>query len=102
MRDRFLALWRTAAQAIFALLLAWLIGHGIHIPPSVEGPAELVVIGLGAGVWAYGTHWLQSRTGGDWRARFLRGLGRVLVLGAGALPTYPPATPTVPPAHAAG
>jgi hypothetical protein len=89
MRDRFLALWRTAAQAIFALTLAWLANRGLHIDPHYSGMVEIAVIGVGAGVWAYGTHWLQSRTGNDWRPRACRSIGRILVLGAAALPSYP-------------
>ena len=88
MRDRFLILWRTAAQAGFALLLVWLVKRGITIPDDWSGPVELALIGAGAGVWAAGTHWLQTRTGNAWYAKLARGVGRVLVLGAGALPQY--------------
>lgn len=94
MKDRFLALWRTGAQAGFALLLAVLVKHGIHIPSSYAGYVEVAVIGAGAGVWAFGTHWLQSRTGNQWYNQVARSVGRVLVLGAGSLPSYtPPAAP---------
>jgi hypothetical protein len=97
MRDRFLALWRTGAQAGFALLLTVLVNHGIHIPDAYSGYVQVALIGAGAGVWAVGTHWLQSRTGNQWYNRLARFAGRVLVLGAGALPTYtPPAGPTSP------
>jgi hypothetical protein len=88
MRDRFLVAWRTGAQVLFALLLAWLVGKGINIPESLSGPAELAVIAIGAGVWAALVHWLQSREGDGWAARLARAVGRVLVLGPGALPTY--------------
>jgi hypothetical protein len=88
MRDRFLVLWRTGAQVFFALLLAWLIKRGITIPDSLSGPAEIALIGAGAGAWAAGTHWLQTRTGDRWWAKLARAAGRVLVLGAGALPQY--------------
>lgn len=91
MRDRFLALWRTAAQAGFSLTLAYLVGHGIHINAHWSSVVEVAVIAGGAGVWAYGTHWLQTRTGNRWWAKLARGAGRVLVLGAAALPSY--ATP---------
>jgi hypothetical protein len=87
-RDRFLAAWRTAAQAGFALALAWLVGRGIDIPPSWSGPVELALIAAGAGVWAAGTHWLQTRTGNTWWAKAARFVGRVAVLGVGALPQY--------------
>jgi hypothetical protein len=94
MRDRFLALWRTGAQALFVLVLATLVNHGIHIPPAWSGVAEAALIAAGAGVWAAVTHWLQSQTGTQWWAVAARVLGRVLVLGAGALPTYTqPAAP---------
>lgn len=99
MRDRFLAAWRTAAQALFALLVAWAANRGLHVDRQWTAPLELAAIGAGAGVWAYGTHWLQSRTGKAWWARAARGLGRVLVLGAGSVPVYPPAgSPAAPPA----
>lgn len=102
MRDRFLALWRTAAQAGLAMLLLVLANHGVHVPDTVQGWILAALIGFGAGLWAYGTHWLQSRQGNDWRARACRVIGRILVLGAGALPTYD--TPAAPPvgAHTAG
>lgn len=88
MRDRFLAAWRTAAQALFALLLAWLVGRGIHVPDDLSGPLELAVIAAGAGVWAALTHWLQSRTGPAWYDRVARAVARVLLLGAGTAPQY--------------
>lgn len=88
MRDRFLALWRTAAQAFFALLLGWLANRGLHIDDRFSSAVELAVIGAGAGVWAFVTHWLQSLTGNAWYAKLGRFVGRVLVLGAGALPSY--------------
>lgn len=91
MRDRFLAAWRTAAQALFALLLGWLAGHGLNIPPAWSGLVEIAVIGVGAGVWAGVTHWLQSQTGDGWWARLARAAARVLLLGADAPPTYPAA-----------
>jgi hypothetical protein len=87
-RDRFLLAWRTGAQLLFALLLAWLVGRGIDIPASWSGPVELAVIAAGAGVWAAGTHWLQTRTGNSWYHRLARFVGRVLVLGPAALPQY--------------
>lgn len=92
MRDRFLALWRTTAQALLPLLLAVLANHGVHVPDTLAGWALAAAIGLGAGVWAFGTHWLQSRTGNNPGARLARFVGRVLVLGAGALPSYPKAS----------
>jgi hypothetical protein len=98
MRDRFIALWRTAAQALFALLLAWAANHGLHIDPHYSGLVEIAVIGAGAGVWAALTHWLQSAQGTTWWARAARLVGRVLVLGAAAVPSY--TLPASPPAVA--
>ena len=88
MRDRFLVAWRTAAQAGFALLLAWLVGRGIHIPQAWSAWAELALIAAGAGVWAAGVHWLQSQTGDAWWAKAARLIGRIAVLGPTALPQY--------------
>jgi hypothetical protein len=88
MRDRFLLAWRTGAQLLFALLLAWLVGRGITIPQEWSAPVELAAIAAGAGVWAAGTHWLQTRTGNSWWPRLARFVGRVLVLGPAALPQY--------------
>lgn len=94
MRDRFLALWRTSAQALFTLLAAWLIGHGLNIGAHWSGFVELLVVAAGAGLWAAATHWLQSQTGDHWSAKLARYVGRVLVLGAGSLPDYRPAPGT--------
>ncbi len=93
MRDRFLAAWRTAAQALFALVVAWLAGRGIHVSGQFGGLVEVVVMAAGAGLWAAAVHWLQSQTGSQWWARPARFVGRVLVLGAAALPSYPAAAP---------
>lgn len=90
MRDRFLAAWRTAAQAVFALLLAWLANRGLHIDPHWSGLAEIALIGAGAGVWAGVTHWLQSQTGPAWWAVAARTVARILLLGATNPPTYTP------------
>jgi hypothetical protein len=97
MRDRFLAAWRTAAQAAIPLLLAVLINHGIHAPDQLAGWAETALMGAGTGVWAAGTHWLQTRTGTHWWDALARGVGRVLVLGSTVLPTY-----SIPPSASAG
>lgn len=91
MRDRFLAAWRTAVQAFLPLLIAVLANHGIRIPATAAGWAQTALIGAGAGVWAWGTHWLQTRTGNTPWARAARFAGRVLMLGGKALPTYPAA-----------
>jgi hypothetical protein len=102
MRDRFLAAWRTAAQTAIPLLLTVLLHRGIHVPDQLSGWLETALIGAGTGVWAAMTHWLQSRTGPHWWDTLARGVGRVLVLGAKALPTYatPPGTPADRPASA--
>lgn len=95
MRDRFLAAWRTTAQALFALLLTWGANHGLHIDQHWSAPVEIALIGSGAGAWAVLVHWLQSTKGNRWWARLARFAGRVLVLGAKALPSYttPAASP---------
>jgi hypothetical protein len=74
MRDRF--------------LLAVLLRRGITIPEEWSAPVLAALIGLGAGVWAAGTHWLQTRAGKGWWPRLARFVGRVLVLGPAALPQY--------------
>ena len=107
MRDRFLAAWRTGAQVAIPLLLAVLAHNGLRVPDTAAGWTATALIGLGAGVWAAGTHWLQTRTGSNSWARVARAVGRVLVLGAAALPHYAaPAAPksppgAVPPGHVA-
>lgn len=88
MRDRFLAAWRTAVQVTLPLLIAVLANHGIKVPDSLAGAAQTAAIGAGAFVWAWGTHWLQTRTGASRWARLARFAGRVLMLGAKALPKY--------------
>lgn len=85
MRDRFLAAWRTAVQAAFALLIAWLAGNGIHVPASISGLFETAALAAGAGVFAWLTHWIQSLPSGSW---WLRGLKWLLGLGSTAAPTY--------------
>lgn len=103
MRDRFLAAWRTAAQAVFALLVAWLAGRGIRIPEQVSGLVEVALIGLGAGVWAGLLHWLESQTRPGWWAAGCRAVVRVLLLGAPSGPaSYPAPLGPVPPAGVSG
>lgn len=93
MHDRFIAAWRTAAQALFALLIAWLTNRGLHIDEHWTSIVELAVIGAGAGVWAMLVHTLQSQAGDQWYKRLARAAGRVLVLGATAVPSYAPPPP---------
>lgn len=90
MRDRFLAAWRTACHALWVWLILWLAGRGIHVPAHWSSVGELALIGLGTGLWAAGVHWLQTRTGTAWWAGLARAVGRFLVLGNVALPSYPP------------
>ena len=88
-RDRFLVAWRTGMQALFALTVAWLVGHGIRVDPQLSGWLELAAVAAGAGVWAGVTHWLQTRTGSAWWAVTARTVARWLLAGPAAAPTYP-------------
>jgi uncharacterized membrane protein YdfJ with MMPL/SSD domain len=88
MRDRFLVLWRSGAQAAYTALAVALLAHGVTIPADWQAPVLSAAFGLGVGLWAWGTHWLQTRRGDSLWARLARGVGLVLVLGAVALPQY--------------
>lgn len=99
MRDRFLAAWRAACHAFWPLLIVFLADRGIHVSEHWSSVGELALIGAGAGLWAFGVHWLQTRPGPAWWARTARTIGRVLVLGSIAIPTYtttPPPPPGAP------
>lgn len=85
MRDRFLAAWRTAVQAAFALSIAWLAGNGIHVNATFSGWLEALALAAGAGVWAWLTHWVQSLPGNNPVLQVIRW---ILGLGSTAAPRY--------------
>jgi hypothetical protein len=95
-RDRFLAAWRTGALILIPALMALLASHGIRIPDTLVGWATVAAIAAGTAVWTALVHWLQTRTGTGPAARAARFLGRLLVLGVIALPTYTRTSTAVP------
>lgn len=81
MPTRLQVAWRAAVHAIVPLLLVLALKGGIHVPDSWSGLLETGLYGAGMAAYVAAEHWLQSRTGNDWRARWLRGLGRLMAGG---------------------
>lgn len=96
MSPKLMFVWRHSAQVIGGLVVSWLLSHGLdvdrllHAAGLDQSAADLLATALfAAGVAAYGwlQHWLETRPDtGPWR--YLRAVGRILVVGAPVLPVY--------------
>lgn len=93
----FIGAVRTALQALWGLLVAWLAARDIEVPPSVPEPLVLVVLALVAGAVAGLIQWAERRSGSNVLARLVRAVARTLMLGARQA-EYP--RPVSPPADA--
>src|SRR5688572_21958316 len=72
---------RTALQAGWGYLAAWLLGHNITVPSDVPEPLVLVVLALVAGAVAGLIQWAERRSGSNVLARLVRAIARILMLG---------------------
>lgn len=73
---------RTALQAGWGYLAAWLIAHNIVVPDQVPEPLVLVVLALVAGAVAGLIQWAERRQGSNVVARLVKAIARILMLGA--------------------
>lgn len=84
---------RTGAQALWALLVAYLAKKGITLPDFMQGWfVDVLVLSTAIGAATAGLRWLETRNGDSLGARLARWVARVLMLGLSAKqPVY--ATP---------
>lgn len=79
---------RDFAQKGVGVVAVWLVAHGFDVPAAVTDWAVLALVSGGLLLWTAAVRFLETRQSG-----FARGLARVLMLGIGAKPVYPPAEP---------
>lgn len=73
---------RTGAQALWVLLVAQALAHGIVLPDWMQNWfVETVVVTGAIALATWAIRWLESRTGDTFLAKAARWLGRVLMLG---------------------
>jgi hypothetical protein len=80
--------WRTLAGTLGGLLITWIASHGLALPDTAREYVIGALVGVGVTAYVAVSHWCQTRTGTSPWARVARWAGRVMVAGAGAVPTY--------------
>lgn len=88
MSDFLKSVVRELAQKGVGIVAVWLVAHGIDVPDAVSNWAILALVGGGVALWTIIVRFLETRDNS-----FARGLARLLMLGIGSKPTYPPAVP---------
>lgn len=79
---------RELAQKGVGVVVLWLAAHGLPVPDEVSNWVVLALIGGGVALWTIVVRFLETRN-----STFARGLARLLMLGIGSKPVYPPETP---------
>lgn len=76
---------RTGAQALWALLVAFLAEKGITLPEAMQGWfVDVVILSTVIGAVTSGIRWLETRKGDSFGARLARRVGAILMLGLSA------------------
>jgi len=88
MNDFLKSVVRELAQKAVGVAVVWLVAHGVDVPAAVTDWTVLALVGGGVALWTIAVRFLETRDSG-----VLRGLARLLMLGIGSKPTYPPAVP---------
>jgi hypothetical protein len=84
---------REIAQKGVGIVAVWLVAHGIDVPAAVSDWVILALVGGGVALWTIVVRFLETRSADTTLGKLARGLARLLMLGIGSKPTYPPATP---------
>lgn len=79
---------RDFAQKGVGIVVLWLVAHGIDVPAAVTDWAILALVSAGLLLWTAVVRFLETRDNA-----VARGLARVLMLGIGTKPVYPPKEP---------
>lgn len=90
---------RTAAQALWGILVARLADAGITLPDWVQGWfTETLIVAGGIGLITAAIRWLETRKGDSLWARMARTVAKIVMLGLSKQPVYvtpvPGASPT--------
>jgi hypothetical protein len=73
---------RTGAQALWGILIAQAVSHGITIPSFLQGWfVETVIVAGGIALVTAALRWLETRSGESPGARFARFLAKILMAG---------------------
>lgn len=88
MSDLVKSLLREVAQKLVGMVAFWLVAHGLDVPPAVTNWTVLALVTGGLVVWTALVRWFETRYGTGPLGRFARAVGRLLMLGIGAKPTY--------------
>lgn len=79
---------REIAQKGVGIAVVWLVAHGLDVPAAVSNWVVLTLVAGGVVLWTIVVRFLETRDSG-----VLRGLARLLMLGIGTKPVYPPTEP---------
>lgn len=88
MKDFLVSILREFAQKGVGVVAVWLVAHGIDVPEAVTNWVVLTVVTVGLLLWTAVIRFLETRD-----SAFARGLARLLMLGIGSKPVYPPKEP---------
>jgi hypothetical protein len=84
---------RELAQKLVGVIVIWAAAHGLPVPDEVSNWVILALVGGGVALWTVVVRFLETRSADTPLGKLARLLARLLMLGIGSRPTYPPATP---------
>lgn len=88
MKEFLTSILRDFAQKFVGIGALWLVAHGVDVPAAVTDWTVLAIVSAGLLLWTAVVRFLETRD-----SAAARGLARVLMLGIGTRPVYPPAEP---------
>lgn len=79
---------RELVQKGVGVVVVWLVAHGVDVPDAVGNWVVLTLVAGGVALWTIVVRFLETR-----QSRVAKLLARVLMLGIGKTPVYPPTPP---------